>query len=59
MGQPPSIQALRCKVTLMVDTSRNLCASGTVGSTPLVFVVSWSDFAPTPILKEYEKSYKE
>merc|ERR1719308_185722 len=36
MGHPPSCQAFRCRVTLPADTSRNLLASGTVGSTPLV-----------------------
>lgn len=51
MGQPPSDQALKCRVILLVDTSMNLAASGMIGLEPFVRVFNMSEASPVPILQ--------
>lgn len=51
MGQPPSDQALKCRVMLFVDTSMNLPASGMIGLEPFVRVFKISEGSPVPILR--------
>lgn len=52
MGQPPSDQALKCRVMLFVDTSMNLAASGMMGLEPFVRVFKMSEGSPIPILQK-------
>lgn len=52
MGQPPSDQALKCRVMLLVDTSMNLPASGIIGLEPFVRVFKMSEGSPVPILRK-------